>query len=105
MICPPSAGLADPTFVLEFDRQVHGVTLEAPNGSLLILQKLTPAERAVALVLADGFSNQEIAEQLGKSIHAVKFLLHKTYEKTGIPNRAALVAILRSHSEARRLRV
>jgi len=48
------------------------------------------------MVLADGLSNQEIADQLGKTISAVKFLLHRIYQKTGVPNRAALVAVLRS---------
>jgi DNA-binding CsgD family transcriptional regulator len=57
---------------------------------------MTAAERAVAMVLADGLSNQEIADRLGKTVHAVKFLLHRIYQKTGIPGRAALVAVLRS---------
>ena len=60
------------------------------------LQKMTAAERSVATVLADGFSNQEIADRLGKTVHAVKFLLHRIYQKTGVPSRAALVAVLRS---------
>ena len=57
---------------------------------------MTASERAVALILADGFSNQEIADRLGKTIYAVKFLLHRIYQKTGVPNRSALVAVLRS---------
>ena len=61
-----------------------------------VLQKMTAAERSVATVLADGFSNQEIADRLGKTVHAVKFLLHRIYQKTGVPSRAALVAVLRS---------
>ena len=59
------------------------------------LEKLTTAERAVAIIIAGGFSNQEIAERPGKTLHAVKFLLHRIYEKTGATNRAALVALLR----------
>jgi len=77
---------------------VHGVALEALDTAEPLLQKVTAAERAVAMVLADGLSNQEIADQLGKTVAAVKFLLHRIYEKTGIPNRAALVAVLRSRS-------
>jgi DNA-binding CsgD family transcriptional regulator len=101
MICPSTAGLAEPTFVLEFDRRVHGVTLETPDGSVPVLQRLTAAERAVALVVADGFSNQEVADRVGKSVHAVKFLLHRIYQKTGVPSRGALVAVLRSRRESR----
>ena len=61
-----------------------------------MLEKLTESESAVAMVLADGFSNQEIADRLGKTVDAVKFLLHRIYQKTGIPSRAALVAVLRA---------
>ena len=96
MVSPSTAGLTGPTFVLELDRRVHGVSLETPDPSLPFVQQLTTAERAVALVLADGLSNQQIADQLGKSVHAVKFILHRIYEKSGVPNRAALVAVLRS---------
>ena len=101
LVCPNTADLAEPMFVLELDRRVHGVTLDTPDRSVPILQKMTASERAVATVLADGFSNQEIADQLGKSVHAVKFLLHRIYQKTGIPSRAALVAVLRARPNRR----
>ena len=68
MVCPNTTGLAEPTFVLELDRRVHGVALETPDRSLPVLQKMTAAERAVAMVVADGFSNQEIADRLGKTV-------------------------------------
>jgi DNA-binding CsgD family transcriptional regulator len=96
MVCPNTPGLAEPTFVIELDRHVHGVALDTPDRSAPVLQKMTAAERAVAMILADGLSNQEIADRLGKTVDAVKFLLHRIYHKTGIPNRAALVAVLRS---------
>jgi DNA-binding CsgD family transcriptional regulator len=102
MVCPSTTGLAQPAFVVEFDRRMPGMALEALDRSVPLLQSLTAAERRVAMVLADGCSNQEIAERLGKSIHAVKFLLHKIYGKTGLPSRAALVAVLRSQSKSRK---
>ena len=40
--------------------------------------------------------NQEIADRLAKSLDAVKFLLHRIYQKTGVSGRAALVARLRA---------
>jgi DNA-binding CsgD family transcriptional regulator len=101
LICPNTADLAEPMFVLDVDRRVHGVTLDTPDRAVPILQKMTAAERAVAMVLADGFSNQEIADQLGKTVDAVKFLLHRIYQKTGIPSRAALVAVLRARPNRR----
>ena len=60
-----------------------------------VLRNVTAAERDVALILAEGLSNQEIADRLGKTVHAVKFLLHRIYRKTKVPSRARLIAILR----------
>jgi DNA-binding CsgD family transcriptional regulator len=102
MVCPNTADLGEPTFVLELDRRVHGVALDIPDGSAPVLQKMTTAERAVAFALADGLSNQDIADLLGKTVDAVKFLLHRIYQKTGVPNRTALVAALRSRPNRQR---
>jgi DNA-binding CsgD family transcriptional regulator len=74
----------------------HAVVLETPDRAVPVLRTMMPAEPAVAMVLADGLSNQEIADHLGKTVSAVKFLLHRIFQKTGIPSRAALVAVLRS---------
>jgi hypothetical protein len=57
LVCPNTADLVEPMFVLELDRRVHGVTLDTPDRSVALLQKMTAAERAVAMVLADGLSN------------------------------------------------
>jgi len=100
MLCPNAGGLGEPSFVIELERYVHGVALGTADRSAPVLQKMTASERAVALILADGFSNQEIADRLGKTIYAVKFLLHRIYQKTGVPNRSALVAVLRSQGTA-----
>ena len=90
MVCPNATSLSEPSFVIEVAR------IEKPEHAALVLQRLTAAELEVAMVLVDGLSNQEIADQLGKSVHAVKFLLHRIYSKAGVPNRAALVAALRA---------
>lgn len=90
MVCRNATGLSEPTFVLELKR------IESPDSASILLQTLTSAERAVAMALMDGHSNQEIADDLGKSVQAVKFLLHRIYRKTGVANRAALVAALRT---------
>jgi DNA-binding CsgD family transcriptional regulator len=88
--------LAGPSFVVELDRRI-----DAEEPFVPVLQKLTTAERAVAVVVADGLSNQEISERLGKSVEAVKFLLHRIFQKTGVSSRAALVAALRSRPHMR----
>jgi DNA-binding CsgD family transcriptional regulator len=88
------AGVSRYIVVVRFDRRIQSAAAGEVNRSIPVLQKMTAAERRVALVLMDGLSNQEIADRLAKSVHAVKFLLHRIYQKTGVPNRAALVAAL-----------
>jgi DNA-binding CsgD family transcriptional regulator len=94
LVCPSTAGVGEPTFVIEIERRAHGVVLDTPVAAASVLRNMTATERAVATVLADGLSNQEIADRLGKSVATVKFLLHRIYQKTGVPSRAALVALV-----------
>lgn len=86
-ICQPTA-IAEPIFVLEFETAAGATPEEAAQASLLA--RLTRAEREVALVVAQGLSNEETAERLGKTVAAVKFLLHRVYKKLGVANRAKL---------------
>jgi two-component system nitrate/nitrite response regulator NarP len=58
----------------------------AANG----LKALTPRERAVAGLVAQGKRNREIAEELGISEGTVKIHLHRIYEKLGVGNRTEL---------------
>ena len=90
MVCRNATGLSEPSFVIEFER------ISESDSGAQVLQRLTAAERAVAMALVDGHSNQEIADRLTKSVEAVKFLLHRVYQKTGVASRAALVALLRA---------
>jgi DNA-binding CsgD family transcriptional regulator len=94
-------GLSNPSFLVEIDaaaeKRDEGALLTAVMG----LDGLTAAERDVVLALGGGHSNQEIADRLEKSVPAVKFLLHRIYTKTGISNRAALVAALQALQDRR----
>uniref|UniRef100_UPI004049C141 response regulator transcription factor n=1 Tax=Cephaloticoccus sp. TaxID=1985742 RepID=UPI004049C141 len=60
-----------------------------------LLEKLSPAEQAVALQLAQGLSNAEIARLLGKSKFTVKSQVSSILTKLGVPTRGRLIAILR----------
>ncbi len=57
---------------------------------------LTAREKEIALLVAQGLRNREIAEQLNITEQTVKFHLSNTYSKLEIDNRAKLVATLKN---------
>ncbi|KAB8043726.1 helix-turn-helix domain-containing protein [Janthinobacterium aquaticum] len=57
-------------------------------------QRLTPAERQVALLAADGLPYKIIARRLDKSPATVRNQLHAVYQKLAVANRAALAGCL-----------
>ncbi len=97
-------GGAEPIFFIELDDEdvrngtVPPLADHYPNATLA---RMTSAEQAVVRALAEGLSNKDIAGRLGKTVDAVKFLLHSVYRKSGIPNRTRLVALLRTSGQHR----
>jgi DNA-binding NarL/FixJ family response regulator len=63
-----------------------------PDGASRSPTALTDRERDVLRALAEGASNDAIADQLGISRSTVKFHLHALYEKLGVHRRAEAVA-------------
>jgi DNA-binding NarL/FixJ family response regulator len=55
---------------------------------------LTSQELTVARLVADGASNQQVAEQLYLSRKTVESHLHKVYTKLGIGSRKQLPGVL-----------
>lgn len=55
---------------------------------------LTPAERAIAKLVLDGCSNNEIAARRGASVKTVANQLRALYQKLGINSRYELAARL-----------
>jgi DNA-binding NarL/FixJ family response regulator len=51
---------------------------------------LTARELEVAVLVAEGLSNKEIARRLDRSEGTVKIHLHNIYEKLGVRNRTSL---------------
>ena len=72
-----------------FVRRLRLVTLEPSR-----MQDFTPAERAVAVLAAEGLSNKTIAELRHCSVHTVANQLSSVYTKLGGLNRRALKACL-----------
>jgi DNA-binding NarL/FixJ family response regulator len=56
------------------------------------MDSLTPRERDLLVLLADGRTNAQIARELGISLNTVKFHLKNLYEKLAVSNRAQAVA-------------
>jgi DNA-binding NarL/FixJ family response regulator len=65
---------------------------EADAAIDTVSEPLTPREREVLALLADGLSNRAIASRLGISEHTVKFHVSSLYGKLGAVNRADAVA-------------
>lgn len=57
---------------------------------------LTPAERQVAVMAAEGAPYKTIAKVLGKSPATVRNQLHAVYQKLDVANRTALACKLRA---------
>jgi DNA-binding NarL/FixJ family response regulator len=51
---------------------------------------LTPSERRVAELAAEGLSNKEIAQALFVTVHTVERHLSHVYDKLGVHSRAQL---------------
>lgn len=66
------------------------VRVPAGATSSISLRALTPREREVAALIADGLSNKEIARTLGITLGTAKHYVHKILEKTGLSGRVAI---------------
>ena len=60
--------------------------------------RLTAREREIAILVAGGLSNKEIARKIGISEGTVKIHLYNVYQKLGISNRTALAALVQYFS-------
>ena len=56
---------------------------------------LSPAERRILELVADGLTNGEIARQLWVTETTIKFHLSRVYRKLGVSNRTAAAMRLR----------
>jgi DNA-binding CsgD family transcriptional regulator len=91
-----AAALSMPMFLIRFEdhRTARRDQLESPS-LVGLLGRLSLREREVAQWVGQGCSNDEVAQQLGKSVLTVKRQLRSIYQKLGIANRGRLTALLR----------
>lgn len=82
----PGVSLAD---ALAFARRGRGPRLRPSHG----LESLTPTEREVVALVADGLTNPQIAERLLVARSTVKDHLAKIFRKLGVASRSELAAV------------
>jgi DNA-binding NarL/FixJ family response regulator len=80
--------LGQPLVVVRVPTAPGGV----PSASLAAL---TPREREVAALIADGLSNKQIAQRLAITVGTVKHYVHQILEKTGLTGRVAIATHIR----------
>jgi DNA-binding NarL/FixJ family response regulator len=75
------------------------VVVRMPSGPPLpgaSLHALTPREREVAALVADGLSNKQIANRMRITVGTVKHYVHQILEKTGLNGRVAIATVVLS---------
>ncbi|GAA2603788.1 hypothetical protein Adu01nite_34910 [Paractinoplanes durhamensis] len=96
-ICRAAAG--EPMFTSSVLRQLMGLAaagVQDPgrDRALAALAQLTPGERGVALLIADGKTNQEIAAKLLMSTPTVKAYVTRIFTKLDLSNRVQVAALV-----------
>jgi len=66
----------------------HVVDGSESGGIRRNVADLTPRERQVLAMVAQGLTNSEVSKRLDVTVHAVKFHLASIYRKLGVGNRA-----------------
>ncbi len=59
-----------------------------------VFSALTPREREISALVAEGLTNQAVADRLCLSTRTVESHVARVYRKTGVPSRAALAALM-----------
>lgn len=67
--------------------------VEVPTAPLIARYGLSRSEARVVALVAQGLTNKEIADRLDVSPETIHTHLKRTFEKTGISSRSALVAL------------
>ena len=97
-----AAGLLEPMRAMPYlERALAGVSkargkrprpASAARPAAAPLGTLSPQERTVANLVAQGLSNRDIATRLTLSVKTIEYHLSNAYDKLGIRSRAALAA-------------
>jgi len=67
---------------------------QPPVGERPSLGQLSYREREVLDLVATGLTNEQVAQRLSLSVHAIKFHLARIYRKLAVANRTEAVFVL-----------
>ncbi|HWK75999.1 MAG TPA: helix-turn-helix transcriptional regulator [Povalibacter sp.] len=71
-----------------------GAPAEIDSDAERTLRQLTPSERRVALLVAEGLRNEEIAQRLQRSRRTIEYQLNAIFRKLDMTRRTQLVRVL-----------
>lgn len=92
----PASALARPRFLVVFEARATRASAGPQRAANLVrLRELTPREREIALLVAEGLPNADIARRLSKSILTIKTQLNAVFRKLGLRRRTQLITLLR----------
>jgi DNA-binding CsgD family transcriptional regulator len=83
-----------PHCLLMFVVDAASSPVETSQKAAQSLQQLTPSERRVALLVADGLRNEEVAQRLQRSRRTVEYQLNAIFRKLEMRSRTQLVRAL-----------
>jgi len=86
-ILPPSLTGSLFTHVLE-------IALKKKKGKLSNVVQMTKREREIIILISDGLSNKEIAQQLAIATHTVKSHVHNIMEKLALHTRLQIAKFI-----------
>ncbi len=80
----------------EFTTQlIMGIEFDGSSKNDELLKALTPREREVALLVKEGLTYKQIADELGIGVRTAKSHIQSCYNKLGVKDRLSLAMLLR----------
>jgi DNA-binding CsgD family transcriptional regulator len=80
--------------IFSADHTIDGAERQLRPEAVQQLQVLSAMERRVALLVAEGLRNRDVALKLGKSVRTVDFQLNAIYRKIGVRGRVELARLI-----------
>lgn len=93
------ATVLDGGVVIGPDLQLRAKAETARRQTPSPLAALTPRERTIAVLIARGHRNRDIAAELGITEGTIKVYLHTLYQKLGVENRTELAVLALKHRD------